>query len=79
MLDRQKIETILKRRFPGAPLDQVAAATNAIVGLDDEWEEFVDENEALGFQCSPDRRETCPLAREFERGAALRLFRRRES
>ena len=39
MLDRQKIEAILTRRFPGATLAQVAAATNAIMGLDDEWEE----------------------------------------
>ena len=36
MLDRLKIETILTRRFPGATLAQVAAATNAIMGLDDE-------------------------------------------
>jgi hypothetical protein len=40
MLDREKIVSVLKRRFPGAAADQVAAAANAIVGLDDEWEEF---------------------------------------
>lgn len=34
MIDREKLETILRRRFPGASLDQVAAATNAIIGLD---------------------------------------------
>jgi hypothetical protein len=34
MIDREKLETILRRRFPGAPLDQVAAAANAIIGLD---------------------------------------------
>jgi hypothetical protein len=39
MLDRQKLETILVRRFPGATPDQVAVSANAIMGLDDEWEE----------------------------------------
>jgi len=33
MLDRQKVEAILSRRFPGAAHDQVAAAANAIMGL----------------------------------------------
>lgn len=39
MIDRQKVETILRRRFPGADWDQIAAAANAIMGLGDEWEE----------------------------------------
>ena len=34
MIDRQQLECILARRFPGAPLDQIAAAANAIMGLD---------------------------------------------
>jgi hypothetical protein len=40
MLDRQKLETILLRRFPGARRDQIAASANAIMGLDEEWEEI---------------------------------------
>ena len=39
MLDRQKLETILVRRFPGATRDQVAVSANAIMGLNEEWEE----------------------------------------
>ena len=39
MLDRQKVETILIRRFPGASDEQVAMSANAIMGLDEEWEE----------------------------------------
>jgi hypothetical protein len=39
MIDRQKVETVLRRRFPGADCAQIAAATNAIVGLGDEWDE----------------------------------------
>ena len=34
MIDRQKLEIVLQRRFPGASLEQVAAAANAILGLD---------------------------------------------
>ena len=36
MIDRQQLESILIRRFPGAPLAQIAAAANAIMGLDRE-------------------------------------------
>jgi len=68
MLDRQKIETILTRRFQGAPRDQVAAAANAIMGLDDEWEEIAgDETSRSG--------DHVPRPRDQE----LRFFRRRES
>lgn len=79
MLDRQKIETILTRRFPGAPLQQVAAAANAIMGLDDEWEEVLDQQREFGFHYSTECRDICYLAREFDRGAEFRLFRRREA
>jgi hypothetical protein len=34
MIDREKVETVLQRRFPEAPLAQIAAATNAIMALD---------------------------------------------
>ena len=36
MIDRQQLESILGRRFPGAPMVQIAAAANAIMGLDRE-------------------------------------------
>jgi hypothetical protein len=38
MVDREKVLTVLQRRFPGASSQQIAAAANAIVGLADEWE-----------------------------------------
>lgn len=47
MLDRQKLEALLSKRFPGSKYDQIAAAANAIMGLDDEWEEVVDANETV--------------------------------
>lgn len=38
MVDREKVLTVLMRRFPDATQAQLAAAANAIVGLADEWE-----------------------------------------
>jgi hypothetical protein len=39
MIDRQKLEAVLSRRFTGASHWQIAAAANAIMGLENEWEE----------------------------------------
>ncbi len=79
MLDRQKVEAILSRRFPGAAHDQVAAAANAIMGLKDEWEEIVDGAAELGYHFSIQCADICYLAREAQEGTEFRLFRRRES
>jgi hypothetical protein len=50
-MDRQKLETILLRRFPGATRDQVAVSANAIMGLNEEWEEVqCHDFEALAAQ-----------------------------
>ncbi len=77
MLDRQKLETLLARRFPGATNDQVAAAANAIMGLSDEWEEVTGQEEELGYHFSVQCSDICVLAREVERGAEFRLLRRK--
>ena len=64
MIDRQKLETILRRRFPDAAHVQIAAAANAIMGLADEWEE-------VGVDLAV-------LAREAEVGTEFRILRRRD-
>ena len=64
MLDRQKLETILRRRFPGATREQVAASANAIMGLSEEWAEE---------QCHDFR----VLAAQFAQGEEFRVLRRR--
>lgn len=79
MLDRQKIEIVLSRRFPGAPRDQVAAAANAIMGLGDEWEELTDLQEEFGYHLAAQCNEACFLRREVEQGAEFRVLRRRSS
>jgi hypothetical protein len=37
MRDRQQLETLLLRRFPGSSREQVAAAANAIMALTEQW------------------------------------------
>ena len=78
MVDRQKIEAILRRRFPGSTTHVVAAAANAIMGLDDEWEEIVDQTHYLGCHAAAPCREACYLATALEDGSEFRLFRRRD-
>lgn len=77
MLDRQKVEAILGRRFPGAARDQVAAAANAIMGLGDEWEEVLHDH-GSGYHYAPDCGELCSLPHGADDPTEFRLFRRRE-
>jgi hypothetical protein len=49
-VDREKVLTVLLKRFPGAPLCDVAAAANAIVGLDPEYDEMA-PGEVHRFEC----------------------------
>ena len=78
MLDRQKIETILIRRFPGATFGQVAAAANGIMGLDDEWEEIrADADGPAHFHSRASCSGICHPVRECAGADELRLFRRR--
>ena len=48
MLDRQKVEAILRRRFTGTTDQQVAAAANALMGLDKERDEVSDRSRGPG-------------------------------
>ncbi len=67
----------MRRRFTGATDQQIAAAANAIMGLDEEWEELSNQNQVLASPCgSSDYRDICYLAQEFKRGAELRVLRR---
>ena len=77
MVDREKVLAVLTRRFPGAPPDQIAAAANAIVGLEDEWEDVTSREDQLGYHFSPTCTDICYLAQQAERGDTFRIFRRR--
>jgi hypothetical protein len=77
MIDREKVLAVLTKRFPDAAREDIAAAANAIVGLDEEWEEVSDRDEELGYHYSPHCVDICYLAQQAERGDSFRLFRRR--
>ena len=77
MLDREKVETILLRRF-GATRDQVAPAVNAIMGLPDEWEEVLHDDQPFGHHFSNSCGNLCYLTEGLDEGVEFRLFRRRE-
>lgn len=74
MIDREKVVTVLRRRFPGAAADQVAAAANAIVGLEDEWEDLSPvPPEVVAFLAK-----TCAPSRAARATTAFRVLRRKE-
>ena len=79
MLDREKILTVLHKRFPAATAAELAAAANAIVGLEDEWEDVTAHEPEFGYHFSVQCGEICYLAEEARRGAQFRVFRRRAS
>jgi hypothetical protein len=77
MIDREKVLTVLQKRFPGSALDQLAAAANAIVGLDDEWEDVTVREREMGYHFSIQCGEICYLADQVQQGAQVRLFMKR--
>jgi len=74
MIDREKVLAVLHKRFPGSTLDQRAAAANAIVGLDDEWEDVTGKEPELGYHFSVQCGDICFLADQVQRGAQFRLL-----
>lgn len=71
MLDREKVVAVLKRRFPGSAIGQIAAAANAIVGLEDEWVEIQLPKDGPDQWCG----DGCELMRLSQAGP-LKMFRR---
>jgi hypothetical protein len=75
MIDREKVLAILRKRFPGATPDEVAAAANAIVGLRDEWREVESfdadmERHLAACKCT----DTTWFIRLFAQGRRYKLF-----
>jgi hypothetical protein len=76
MPDREKVLTVLRKRFPEASVEQIAAAANAIVGLGTEWREIVAFEEEL----LPHLPEQCPdphgLVARLRDGGQFKLLER---
>lgn len=68
---------VLHKRFPGATPDQFAAAANAIVGLEDEWEDVTTREPDFGYHVSIQCGEICYLAEQVAMGAQFRIFKKR--
>lgn len=79
MVDRDKVLAILNKRFAGAATRDLAAAANAIVGLSDEWDEVALDDQDMGYHFSVQCSDICVLADEVRRGAAFKVFRKRET
>jgi len=77
MIDREKVLAVLHKRFPGATPHQFAAAANAIVGLQDEWEDVTGHEPDLGYHFSVQCSEICYLAEQVQLGARFRIYKQR--
>lgn len=74
MIDRERVLAVLQKRFPGSAADQLAAAANAIVGLEDDWVDVTSREAEFGYHFSVQCSEICFLADEVQQGAQVRVF-----
>lgn len=79
MIDREKVLTVLRRRFPGAQPGDVAAAANAIVGLSEEWEDVTAVEPDLPAHFALKCGDSCVVSHARRDEVEFRLFRRRVS
>lgn len=77
MVDRDKVVSVLHKRFPGASRQQVAWAANAIVGLDDEWEVVAWGTPEFQCQGSAPCDQRCHFADRVADGTEFRIFQKR--
>jgi hypothetical protein len=72
MIDREKVLVVLRKRFPSAGSQDIAAAANAIVGLGPEYE-LVDGAEVARLDCAAG---PCAYTVADVLNGRLRLYRR---
>ena len=77
IIDREGVQTVLRRWFPEASSDTIDSATSQIVGVTDEWVEVTSKEEEMGYHYSSRCPNICYLADQVEQGAEFRLFLRR--
>ena len=69
-VDREKVLSVLVKRFPGAPLCEIAAAANAIVGLEPEYD-AIPAGEVTRFECEWNAR---PISLRHVTSGDVRVF-----
>jgi hypothetical protein len=77
MIEREDVQTVLRRWFPDAPGDTIDSATSQILGLTGEWVEVTSKEEEMGYHYSSRCSNICYLADQVDHGAQFRLFLRR--
>ena len=77
MIDREKVLTVLRKRFPGATSDALAAAANAIVGLDEEWVDVTALEPDLAAHVGRPCGDRCYLSPHANGAAEFRVLMRR--
>ena len=77
MVDRDKVLSVLRKRFPAASRQQVAWAANAIVGLGDEWEDVAWDDPEVACAGPIPAGERCLLADGIRQGREFHMFRKR--
>lgn len=76
VVDRERVLTVLRKRFPDAPDVQVAAAANAIVGLDADWREIASFQDELLPHLTGESADVQCLAARLRAGGQFILFER---
>ena len=74
MINREKVLSVLQKRFPGASPDQLAAAANAIVGLPDEWVDVTARQPILDHYSVAHCAESCFIADQRQQGFEFRIL-----
>jgi len=74
MIDREKVVNVLRKRFPAASAQDIAAAANAIVGLPTEYE-LLGSIDFEEFACAAD---STRYTLDDLIGGRIRVYRRRD-
>ena len=74
MIDRDKVLSVLHKRFPEASAQQVAWAANAIVGLTDERDLIARNATEIECSASAAGRQSCDSAGGIPDGPEFRRF-----
>jgi hypothetical protein len=80
MIPRMELGKLLKDRLRGlVPPEKVEELLSAIDELDEGWEELEVTHRDMGYSVRAVCPDICSLTEQVDRGAAFRLYRRRDA